>query len=375
MQEHLILHREAGPGPTHEEWQERLLAMHGAVRSEDLIQAVFRLMEATVHCDFSLVVLHAVDHLPMVAMDSQGRVFSYEFMEQSYRHNPATAYLMAHPGVPMLTTREQLPAGDEIFSHLFYERGMKPMNFRHCLALFFWDFVPLIAHQVFAVFRHEGQPDFNADEEKAMLALHPHINVALKRVRQQEREQGARESLGNMVDELHGAALMLDWDLAVSHVTAAGQEALAKWQRDNAALPETILQACDQLKARWREVLKMDPKGGLQRREQVSHPQDKTLMAEVSLIAPRESTFAHPGFLVQLQTAPKSGEEIRKRLEVLTDAERAVAMLAAACLDNQQIADRLRINVSAVKMRLHKVFKKLGIETRSQLVSALGQGA
>lgn len=88
-----------------DEWQERLLAVHGAISSEELIEAVFRLMEGTVRCDFSLVVLHALDHLPMVARDSQGRVFSYQFMEQSYAHNPATAFLMANPGVRMLTTR------------------------------------------------------------------------------------------------------------------------------------------------------------------------------------------------------------------------------------------------------------------------------
>jgi DNA-binding CsgD family transcriptional regulator len=185
-----------------DDWHEKLLAVHGAESS---------------------VVLHAVDQLPMIAEDSLAKSYSYEFMEQSYLHNPATAYLMANPGVPMLTTREQLPSGDAIYAHPFYEHG---------------------------IFRHEGQPDFIREEENALLSLHPHFRI--------------------------------------------------------------------------------------------------------QFLFPREGA-----------------SDATHYPHLLTHSERAVVALASSCLDNQQISDRLQISLAAVKTRLHKAFKKLGVEHRSQLVNLL----
>jgi DNA-binding NarL/FixJ family response regulator len=340
-----------------EDWQDRLLAVHAATTSEGLITAVFRLMEATVQCDFSLVVLHAVDQLPMVARDSLGRVYSYEFMEQSYRHNPATAYLMQNPGVPMLTTREQLPQGDAIRSHPFYEAGMRPMNFRHCLALFFWDFAPLVAHQVFAVFRQEGRPDFDAQEEAAMLALHPHINVALKRVRAQERE---RTQLAPVASVAANSAL-LDWELRY----ISGQSLLSSWPA------ELVQAACERLREQWRAMLRIDPKGSIAKEELIEHPTEAGLVAHVSLVPPQGAELAHPSFRVRVDTPARSACEAQQRLSRLSDAEREVVGLVAAALDNQGVSDRLRISLSAVKTRLHSAFRKLGIQTRSELVKLL----
>jgi hypothetical protein len=76
---------------TADDWQRLLLAVHASTTSEELILAAFQLMKGTVASDFTLVVLHVVDHPPMVARDSLGSVYGYEFMEQSYRHSLATA--------------------------------------------------------------------------------------------------------------------------------------------------------------------------------------------------------------------------------------------------------------------------------------------
>lgn len=351
-----------------DEWQERLLAMHGAVDSESFIQAVFRLVEGTVKCDFSMVVLHAVDALPMVARDSEGREFSYAFMEQSYRHNPATPFLMANPGVRLLTTREQLPAGDAIYEHPFYEHGMKPMGFRHCLALFFWDYTPAIAHQVFAIFRAEGREDYSAQEEAAMLSLHPHIDTALKRIR---RQQGTQTTLLNPVSD---AALSLDWEFKLTHCTPGAGELLRTWS-DGKSLPESLVAACRQLKEMWRDLLKIDPLGKIVKSERIPHPGDEQQYADVRMIFPADTALTHPSFSIELKSAPTTREGASQHLARLTPAEREVAALVANCLDNQQIADRLSISVAAVKTRLHTAFKKLQIVHRSQLVALLKTGA
>jgi len=55
----------------------------------------------------------------------------------------------------------------------------------------------------------------------------------------------------------------------------------------------------------------------------------------------------------------------------ITDREREIAMLVAAGLSNRQIADRLSVSVRTVGGHLYRMFDKLGIERRDQLVHLL----
>ena len=52
----------------------------------------------------------------------------------------------------------------------------------------------------------------------------------------------------------------------------------------------------------------------------------------------------------------------------ITDREREIAMLVVAGLSNRQIADRLFVSVRTVEGHLYRIFAKLGIEHRDQLV-------
>lgn len=55
----------------------------------------------------------------------------------------------------------------------------------------------------------------------------------------------------------------------------------------------------------------------------------------------------------------------------ITGREREIAMLVAAGLPNRQIAERLSVSVRTVDGHLYRMFSKLGIERRDQLVSLL----
>jgi DNA-binding CsgD family transcriptional regulator len=52
----------------------------------------------------------------------------------------------------------------------------------------------------------------------------------------------------------------------------------------------------------------------------------------------------------------------------ITDREREIVMLAAAGLSNRQIAERLSVSVRTVEGHLYRIFVKLGIEHRDQLI-------
>lgn len=61
----------------------------------------------------------------------------------------------------------------------------------------------------------------------------------------------------------------------------------------------------------------------------------------------------------------------RRHSRSLTPRERAVASAAAEGLQNKEIAARLDITHGTVKIHLHSIFQKLGIDSRAHLPAAL----
>ena len=68
---------------------------------------------------------------------------------------------------------------------------------------------------------------------------------------------------------------------------------------------------------------------------------------------------------MQLAMSPDSP---RDPLEALSARERAVASLAQRGLRNKEIADELGLTEGTVKVHLHKVFEKLGVRGRTELI-------
>jgi ATP/maltotriose-dependent transcriptional regulator MalT len=62
----------------------------------------------------------------------------------------------------------------------------------------------------------------------------------------------------------------------------------------------------------------------------------------------------------------------------ISDREREIAMLVVAGWSNREVADRLFVSVRTVEGHLYRIFAKLGIDDRDQLVHLLrleGSGA
>jgi DNA-binding NarL/FixJ family response regulator len=70
--------------------------------------------------------------------------------------------------------------------------------------------------------------------------------------------------------------------------------------------------------------------------------------------------------------APDVLEETEVDMLVLSDAERRVAKSAAKGLTNREIAGRLYLTTSTVEQHLTRIYRKLGVSSRVQLLSRLG---
>ncbi|MCW2814724.1 MAG: regulatory protein LuxR, partial [Nocardioides sp.] len=97
-----------------------------------------------------------------------------------------------------------------------------------------------------------------------------------------------------------------------------------------------------------------------------------TLLRDAESYAGREDLWPLQSrvrrLLDRLGEAPRRAES--EALAVLTAAERRVALLALESLTNRQIAERLGVTVKAVEGHLSKVYRKLGLASRSALVAS-----
>jgi DNA-binding CsgD family transcriptional regulator len=360
------------------EWERRLLAMHGATDSDEFIDAVFALLEATVQCEFTLANLQNLDGVPLLARDSLGREFGIEYMERFFKANPSVGYVMMRPGLRILHTKDHLPPDEKLKKMPFYTDFMQPENWRHSVALLFWGFFPPLPQNAFCVFRSESQPDFDEDDLARLRLVHPHINTGLKRLKKQLKARSMDDRITALLNSLPGNATLLDWDLRITHMSTSARRLSAQWMgRANESLPralelpQELLDACAEMKAAWRDALREDPQAQLLNKRVIT---SGALTAEITMVLQQESVLAHPGFLVRLNESASTAESPRgdhTALAVLSPAEREAVLLVGEGLINPEIAARLGISVAAVKLRLHGAFKKLKVRNRTQLVAML----
>ncbi|GAA3846470.1 LuxR family transcriptional regulator [Sphaerisporangium flaviroseum] len=90
--------------------------------------------------------------------------------------------------------------------------------------------------------------------------------------------------------------------------------------------------------------------------------------------APLSRSLARDGEANGL-VAPGSATEAADVAAILSDAERRVAVLAAAGYTNREIADKLYVTVSTVEQHLTRTYRKLDITSRAELPSTLELGA
>lgn len=72
----------------------------------------------------------------------------------------------------------------------------------------------------------------------------------------------------------------------------------------------------------------------------------------------------------RLGEALRSAPPVHRSIEVLSDRERQVAVLAAEGLTNREIAERLHLSPRTVENHVHRALRKLGVTSRSRLVDA-----
>src|SRR5690348_14400757 len=86
-----------------------LLALFSANDLNALIETTFKLLRASVTCDFAAAFYRSSGTGLLKQRDSRGRVSDPAFMRRYMELTPALAVAMANPGIKIICTRTVLP--------------------------------------------------------------------------------------------------------------------------------------------------------------------------------------------------------------------------------------------------------------------------
>jgi DNA-binding CsgD family transcriptional regulator len=346
-------------------------------------------LQHVVDCDFVSALYRAAPTGLLKERDSRGNAYEPAFMRRYSELTPAIPLVLANPGVQILSTRAAIPGPEsKIRASAFYREIMQRQGWRHSVALCFWGepagHLPVV---VLSVLRIEGRPDFGRGDLARLQSIHPFISCAVNHLHEREQAKSMRDGMSIIGRDGNRGVAVLDSRLrlleanSLARRLAAAWDAVAPFRRGRAGtsawlLPPDLAKECHALRREWESSLAADPDANtLRRRRKLRHPRKKTLSASIATICRNTSGLSELSFVIEFERqAPRTFKKVRRNqplLQMLTNAERAVALVLMEGVSNQEIADRLAKSIDAVKFLLHSIYQKTGTSGRTALVARL----
>ncbi|MBL9114586.1 MAG: hypothetical protein JNJ83_06225 [Verrucomicrobiaceae bacterium] len=354
-----------------------LLRLHGALSIESLWEACIELVDAALP-NFHLIAALPFEGMAPMAIRTTLPEPDIEafWLRVNAAEPPMARTLMEHPGLTLSTLDDDLSA-EEIEGSRFYREIMQPGGWRHSAGLFFWDEGRFLAHLGIVRTREQGR--FSAADKALLAELHPHFDIAMKRVAVMERHRLVsgimQEALEHPLDGLalldsHGALVM--HNSSAAHACAlwsGGREAAARRIAPGAALslPVTLQDAAQSLRMSFLQAHSRERVVGREFVEEVAHPSQAGLVALLRVVVPANEAVP-PHIRIEFSRLPAPLEaDAAAPVFRLSEAEQRVAELVARGLRNEEVATELGISVNTVRAHLRETFAKLGVTHRGQL--------
>lgn len=363
-------------------FQKLLLALHTATESRRFLKAAERLIHFAIPCDVVYTLLHySMDRgRSTVAWGSDGSTFSNEYLRESLIGNPLGWVLATKPGVKTWALCDCYPSIEAMESDPFFIRFIQGIGIYHASTMIFWRENLNGADLVMGPHRSAEWPKFSPEEVGRMEAIHPHIDAAYRRVIKLESQTCARRGLEEFVSMLPLPAILIDWEFVALFQNNTAENAAAVWNGNDGHLkpsgrdifvPSDLLTVIEEMRGEWTTALREDPGPAVFRERVVRHPHESGMRALISMTALRSPHFGRPSFVVRFETDRRGPDGALSALTRLTSREQKLVKLVCEGQSNQEIADAVGRAVNTVKSELHTVFKKLGIPSRTRLITLL----
>ena len=299
-------------------------------------------------------------------------------------------YLQSHPQARLYTFSEILETDPTAAVELQVENGeaparraFEPLPKCHDFAnLVFWSPRGQLRAMLSICRRKEHGP-FTPRDYAILSALYWAVHSALERVARQHTERARLHVAEQFVAALPLATLFLGESGEVLFANHAAYDLCAMWNfgpqravsyntRACFALPEAIRQALTRLGTTTRDD------ADTPRSTTIAHPGVPGLRATVRREDMDEAGLASTCYVVSLAYVDSflgadsaASPAACATLQLLSPAERRVALLARDGFSNKEIAERLGRAASSVVWTLHTIYQKLGVKNRTQLARVL----
>ncbi|HYT59643.1 MAG TPA: helix-turn-helix transcriptional regulator [Haliangiales bacterium] len=372
-----------------ERLQKSLLHLHAAMELEEVAKAVFEVMNTAVPNRYVGVYFQVVEfEKPLIVRVSPDFGYNPAQWKRFFEINPVGAFWAAHPGMKIFR-RSDAFGEDEWRAMDFYREFAEPKGWYHAANLGFWKGGRLLGGV--CALRSLAQGDFSDAEMKRLLGLHSYLDAAMQRLDRLHAERNARAAAEQLLQRLPLPTVLLDWDLRVIHSNAAACDSCALWNfgpeqaraikgRDQFHVPAVVLEKCRELKAQWHDKMieryTLDSPTG----HPLCHPARPELRANIHLVQRSTGSITKPVFRVDFEQAPGanaetgSGTSAERGLALsarLTRRERELVELLCQGAANKDIAGRLSLSVGTIKKELNTLYRKLEVNSRSQLMALM----
>jgi DNA-binding CsgD family transcriptional regulator len=268
----------------------------------------------------------------------------------------------------------------------FYKQVMKRIGCEYGTSLVAWRQNDWLGN--LTIFRTEEQGDFRDDELPVLKACHLHFESAIKRIASLQEEKLASKSLATLIWNLPTAAIVLDWNLKVLYSNASSQELITEWKKgsrlaavrssNHFSVPKEIATAIEEQRAPLVALKPNRPKSpNMISLVEVKHPKIAELTADVSFLPSKSLAISKGTFCVVFHRHHEiPGErDSYDRLAHLTRRERDVVLMAASGKNSRQICKELGTSAVTVRKQLHNAYKKLGINSRFELMAIFARNS
>ena len=353
-----------------------LLAVHAATDLESFWKAAQQLLSAAIP---NQLVGLSLQHNPISPLAAR---WTRPMPGGFFATRPMKNCVNMEPRKKIVRLADLFSSWGSFVKSTLYRRYLTPDECPYAICLLFWQQRRLICAIV--IMRTAAQGDFTAAEMKLLRQLYPQFSTTLRRLSSLERERAVRVDLEEFARRLPLPTILLRWNLKLLFQNPAARDFCAVWEkgREGARLtnskspvPPEILERCRQLK----QKCKRSSCRGVTRRcfepEQVRHPTAPQLRATIHL-KQLNSAVAQPHFLIECADLHRHAKAATTRTSLphlarLTGREQELTRLVCNGQSNQEIADAACLSVPTVKKHLHAVFRKLEVNSRSQLMALM----
>lgn len=222
--------------------------------------------------------------------------------------------------------------------------------------------------------RPAGGPALSMLECSLLEYLHPMIEAGLRRIRATQAEEQLLRSYEFLLARMPTATLVFSARGELQFATPEGRKLNQRWIR-GMRRPESVTQLKQQL---IKATADAGPDGSSIK---LAHPTIKGLAARIERRWHAPSLRQQASYVVEFNEtatdaatgndAPPFSPEAWLALQKLSIAERKVALLVAHGLSNEEIAQHRCRSPRTIEYQLLQIFRKLGINRRTQLVRLL----